>query len=114
MRRRLANVAVFDFFFRRKRWLFDFGRVRLAIFVHCAFGKRDRLKSSRECIHNYELDVEALLWTRGPNFLIERLASRLMCPRCNSRKVRVEVFTPLNGRQIAVIGPGVVGTQWPT
>jgi hypothetical protein len=77
----------------------------LRMFVRCAFGKRDGLKSIRECIHNYELDVETLLWTRGPNFPVERLASRLMCPRCNSRKVRVEIYTPVNGRQIATVGP---------
>jgi hypothetical protein len=77
----------------------------LRMTVRCAFGKRDGLKSIRECIHNYELDVETLLWTRGPNFPIERLASRLMCPRCNSRKVRVEIFTPVDRRLVATIGP---------
>jgi hypothetical protein len=63
------------------------------------------MKSIRECIHNYELDVETLLWTRGRNFPIDRLASRLMCPRCNSRKVRVEIFTPVDGRLIATLLP---------
>ena len=77
----------------------------LRIMVRCSFGTKDGYKSIRECIHNYEVDVETLVWTRGSNFPIERLASRMMCPRCKSRKVRVEIFTPVDGRLIATISP---------
>jgi len=39
--------------------------------------------------YSRELDVETLVWTRGPNFPLCDLASRLMCPRCRSRRVAV-------------------------
>ena len=52
-------------------------------------GKREAMKSRRECVYRYDLDMETLVWTRGPNFPISRLESRLMCPKCGSRRVVV-------------------------
>jgi hypothetical protein len=40
-----------------------------------------------------QLDLETLVATRGPNFPISRLESRLMCPSCGNRQVTV-VFEP--------------------
>ena len=37
------------------------------ISVRCACGKRDGMKSRRECLYRRELDLETLVWTRGPN-----------------------------------------------
>ena len=37
--------------------------------------------------------------TRGPNFPLSRLESRLMCPACGSRRVTV-VFEPPTNRQV--------------
>lgn len=62
--------------------------------ARCAFGKRAGLKSIRECVHSYELDLATLLWTRGRAFPLGMLASRLKCPRCGSRRVAVYFEPP--------------------
>lgn len=61
--------------------------------VVCAWGKRDAMKSVRECVESYDLDLRTLVWTRGRAFPIARLDSRLKCPRCGSQRVRV-LFSP--------------------
>jgi hypothetical protein len=61
--------------------------------ARCAWGKRDGMKSRRECVYRRELDLETLVWTRGPNFPLSSLDGRLMCPRCRSRRVAV-LFQP--------------------
>lgn len=61
--------------------------------VRCAYGKRDAMKSIRECIHSGDLDLATLIWTRGRDMPLTALAERLKCPRCGSRQVRV-IFEP--------------------
>ena len=39
------------------------------------------------------VDVDTLVWTRGRDFPLSRLDSRLKCPRCGSRKI-VVMFEP--------------------
>lgn len=68
--------------------------------VRCAFGKRDGLKSIRECVHTYEMDLATLIWTRGRDFPLSELASRLKCPRCGSRRVVVFFEPPANPRKL--------------
>jgi hypothetical protein len=63
------------------------------ITARCAWGKRDGMKSRRECQYTRELDLETLVWTRGPNFPLSSLDGRLMCPHCKSRRV-VVLFQP--------------------
>src|ERR1700751_878663 len=63
------------------------------ITARCAWGKREGMKSKRECHYTRELDLETLVWTRGPNFPLSSLDGRLMCPRCKSRRV-VVMFQP--------------------
>src|SRR5215218_8435886 len=46
--------------------------------ARCAFGNRDGMKSIRACIYRAPLDMQTLVWTRGPNFPLSRLESRLM------------------------------------
>jgi hypothetical protein len=48
---------------------------------------------TRPCVYQEELDLHTLVWTRGRNFPLARLESRLMCPRCGCRRV-VIVFQP--------------------
>ena len=62
--------------------------------ARCAFGNRDGMKSIRECIYRAPLDMQTLVWTRGPNFPLSRLESRLMCPECGSRRVTVLFEVP--------------------
>jgi hypothetical protein len=62
--------------------------------VRCAHGPRDGMKSVRECVYGGELDLPTLVWTRGRDFPIGRLESRLKCPRCGSRQVRLAFSVP--------------------
>jgi len=62
--------------------------------VRCAWGPRDGMKRVRECVHGAELDLATLVWTRGKDFPLARLESRLKCPRCGSRQVRVAFMVP--------------------
>src|SRR4051794_937530 len=62
--------------------------------ARCAFGNRDGMKSIRECIYRAPLDMQTLVWTRGPNFPLSRLESRLMCPECGSRRVSLLFDVP--------------------
>jgi hypothetical protein len=58
--------------------------------ARCAWGKREGMKTKRECTYTRELDLETLVWT---NFPLSSLDGRLMCPRCRSRRVAV-LFQP--------------------
>ena len=62
--------------------------------VFCRFGKRDGMKSIRECNASAEVDLETLVWTRGRDFPIARLDSRMKCIRCGSRQVFVAFEPP--------------------
>jgi hypothetical protein len=62
--------------------------------VRCAWGKREGMKSIRECVEGAELDLLTLVWTRGAAFPLSRLESRLKCPRCGSRDVRLLYDVP--------------------
>ena len=67
------------------------------ITARCAWGKqREGLQSKRECVYQAELDLPTLVWTRGQTFPLSMLASRLRCPRCGSRQVRLVYSTPTN------------------
>src|SRR5665213_348136 len=57
--------------------------------VTSAWGKRDGMKSIRECVAGVTVDLETLVWTRGKDFKIARLESRMRCIRCASRRVVV-------------------------
>jgi hypothetical protein len=70
--------------------------------ARCAFGTRDGMKSIRECQCTYDLDMSTLIWTRGKNFPIALLASRLKCPRCGSRSVSLLFHTPKEPVRAAV------------
>ena len=47
------------------------------IAARCAWGRREGMKSVRECVSRYELDLDALIWTRGAEFPLSMLAERL-------------------------------------
>jgi hypothetical protein len=66
---------------------------RLTVF--CRWGKRDGMKSIRECHGKLEADLSTLLWTRGRDFPIARLESRMKCPRCGSRRVLIAFQPPV-------------------
>jgi hypothetical protein len=64
--------------------------------VRCSDARSEgpRSWSSRECSYRKELDMETLVWTRGKDFPLARLDSRLRCPRCGSRAVVVRYQQP--------------------
>lgn len=68
--------------------------------VRCAWGRREGLKSVRECRERRDLDLNSVVWTRGRDFPLDMLPDRLRCPRCGSRRVRV-MYTPPDGSSIA-------------
>jgi hypothetical protein len=50
----------------------------------------------RRCVFRGQLDLETLVATRGLNFPISRLESRLMCPTCGNKRVTVLFEPPRN------------------
>jgi DNA-directed RNA polymerase subunit RPC12/RpoP len=64
--------------------------------VRCAWGKRDGMKTIRECLYKAELDMETLVCTRGRDFPLSWLQERLRCPRCGSRRMVVMYEPPSN------------------
>jgi hypothetical protein len=54
---------------------------------HCGWGRREAMKTLRECKASIRPDLETLIWTRGGAFPISMLEGRLKCPRCGSRRV---------------------------
>ena len=74
------------------------------ISVACAFGKRDGMKSIRECVASVDLDLKTLVWTRGRDFPIDMLATRMKCIRCGSRRVRVLYSGPTNSSAARAVG----------
>ncbi len=70
--------------------------------VYCRWGKRDGMKSIRECTASVDIDLATLVWTRGRAFEITDLGNRMKCIRCGSRRVSVLVEPPpLANRQRA-------------
>ena len=67
--------------------------------MQCADGYREGTKPLRRCVYRKQLDLETLVCTRGPNFPLSRLESRLMCPACGNRCVTV-VFKPPTNREV--------------
>jgi hypothetical protein len=64
-----------------------------------ANGYRQETRSMRKCVYRKLLDLETLVATRGPNFPVSRLESRLMCPACGNRRVTA-VFEPPTNSQV--------------
>ena len=62
--------------------------------VYCRFGKREGMKSIRECKARVEADLATLVWTRGRDFPLARLEGRMKCPRCGSRQVLIAFQPP--------------------
>ncbi|RVI97663.1 hypothetical protein CN193_25430 [Sinorhizobium meliloti] len=69
--------------------------------ARCAFGNRDGMKSVRECTWSYDLDMLTLVATRGRDFPLSMVASRLRCPRCGSRRGIVVFMPPSTGDRSA-------------
>jgi DNA-directed RNA polymerase subunit RPC12/RpoP len=64
--------------------------------MRCTWGKREGMKSIRACNYRRQLDMETLVCTRGRDFPLSGLDTRLRCPRCGSRRVAVMFSPPTN------------------
>jgi DNA-directed RNA polymerase subunit RPC12/RpoP len=62
--------------------------------ARCAWGRREGMKTIRECKASIPLDLDTLIWTRGATFPISMLDGRLKCPQCGSRRVVVLFSIP--------------------
>ena len=62
--------------------------------VYCRQGKRDGMGSVRGCTAFVEIDLETLVRTRGRDFPIARLDTRMKCARCGSRQVLLPSIRP--------------------
>ena len=54
------------------------------------------LKHKRRCDNRVKLDLMTLVCTRGRDFPLSMLASRLKCPRCGCRQIAVAFGPPTN------------------
>jgi len=70
------------------------------IFARCKYGQQDHGSHARKFDYRKELDMETLVWTRGRDFPLSRLESRLKCPRCGSRKIVVMFEPPSKAAEI--------------
>jgi hypothetical protein len=61
--------------------------------ARCVNGREDYTHSARNCVNVQELDLETLVWTRGRDFPLARMESRLKCPRCGNRRIAL-IFEP--------------------
>jgi hypothetical protein len=68
------------------------------VHMWCAKGYRESTRSIRRCVYRKQLDLDTLVCTRGPNFPLSRLESRLMGPTCGGRSVTVVFEPPTNER----------------
>ncbi|WP_221151610.1 hypothetical protein [Rhizobium binae] len=57
--------------------------------ARCAWGRREGLKSVRECRWKHPLDIVTLVATRGRDFPLSMLSQRMRCPVCGSRRVAI-------------------------
>lgn len=73
--------------------------------VYCRAGKGDAMKSVRGCTAYVEIDLETLVWTRGRDFPVARLDTRMKCARCGCRRVLVAFEPPKNSGRATVPEP---------
>lgn len=74
--------------------------------VQCAFGRREGLKSVRDCGRHHDLDMETLVWTRGRDLPLAMLQERFRCPACGSRRVRLSFVVPSTPEEASVRSAG--------
>jgi hypothetical protein len=63
------------------------------VHAKCVDGRMDQTHSTRKCNYTRELNLETLVWTRGRRMLLSDLNTRMMCPRCRSRRISI-IYDP--------------------
>ena len=74
--------------------LLDLYHARGRVHFRCAYGRREGLKSIRECTFRYEPDLMTMMITRGRRCEIVDLKRKMRCPMCGSLRVTVGVTLP--------------------
>jgi hypothetical protein len=82
------------------------------IVVRCAFGRPPTMKRLQPCAYTATLDTETLVCTRGRDFPVALLASRMRCPRCGSRRVSVIFDLPPNHQRMGAAAMLKRQTDW--
>jgi hypothetical protein len=67
--------------------------------VYCREGKGSAMKKHRACTAYLDADLETRVWTRGRDFPIAWLNTRMKCIRCGSRRVVVALEPPPFGNR---------------
>ena len=68
-------------------------------YARCVREPNETMKRRPMCGYSYELDMETLVCTRGRDFPIGMLASRLRCPRCGWTRMRVAFSAPASDQR---------------
>ena len=66
--------------------------------ARCLSKRHAKPKDTRDCSFSTEIDMTTLAMTKGPNFPLAMLGTRLMCPRCNGRVFAI-MFEPPKERR---------------
>ena len=74
--------------------LFDIYQARERLHVRGAWGRRERMKSVRECGFRYEPDLKSLMITRGRRGDLADLKRKMRCPMCGSWRITVSWTLP--------------------
>lgn len=74
------------------------------VHARCERGSRVGVTKVGRCEWSGELDLRTPVVTRGREFPLDMLASRLKCPRCGSRTMRVIWSSPSGTAAAMMIG----------
>lgn len=69
--------------------------------ARCLGKLRDKPKDTRDCTFTCDLDMNTLVMSKGPNFPLEMLQVRMICPRCGGRDIAI-MYQPPSGRPEAI------------
>jgi hypothetical protein len=70
--------------------------------VYCREWKGHAMKKHRGCIAQIDIDLPTLVWTRGRDWPISDIGTRMKCIRCGGRLVSVALEPPpVNDRKAA-------------
>jgi hypothetical protein len=80
--------------------------------VYCREGKGSAMKKHRACTASIDADLETLVRTRGRDFPIGWLSTRVKCPRCHSRHVVIAFEPPASPARMRHRDVGWARYRW--
>jgi hypothetical protein len=82
--------------------LYDLYRARGRLHVRCDWGRREGMRSVRECAFRCEPDLLTLMLTHGRRCELANLKGKMRCPQCGSWRVLVSWTLPGQGDSAAL------------